>query len=1115
MRISRVVPVTYLFAAALLSLAVLPRVAHADVQSIDFDTGTLNSPLDGVGDVSFPLNDGFRPYRTEVGDRAHSGTTVGDIGQCGPEVEARGGDASGCEFFQAGTTALLSRSANSVTVFAGSFDPLGPPEHAALTAFDAEGNQLATTGLVPIDAGGFDARLSVSSDNGDIASFVVRATSGPNGESVVAGDLGIDDLVVNFADGGEPNFSIAPVNQIISLVQGQSFGVPVRVNRLNGSTGPIRLAVGGLPAGVSADPVTIPGNQPTATLTLTAAADAPDTDFVPTEATLTADPLGDPDVGSGPRTTPLHVRVARDFELSVNGVAETSLRPGNRILLRAPDCASFEVPLKVSRDIAMNRDITLDLRADGEALVTGLETEILPSPIVAPGGSLAAERTLRILLDPTRTLGFAPLILEGRAGPSGSAHAVPVGLIRAEPKASISIVPPAFSHGRTPRFGQAGTRVRVTGTGFCPGTTVEVGSEYAPAPATVLDPHTLEFNVPRYATSGQVTIVPPGRLPKYNTREALTIDSVRNDDGFAFGNYPFGSLSLGEFTKAFGASDIFIKVNPCWPFGSCPVVTGALNPIAAIEWGLFNLLPSAHCFGMALGVQHLLSGKESYRAYADAGKGGASSAYSMSSPDGPGERLDSFLDAEHVRQFSDEFLIARIGRPESLRSQLELLERELGNQREPMVNLFGEAGSHTVLAYDVEQTAEAAEIFVYNPALPFLQSEEESGTAHRNLLDRSVIHVDKVTKTWSAEMGPGEVVGGGNDGSLWVTPDGTIPDDPSLPGLGTLKRGVASMILGAADGSARGAGATVGDVFSPLLNGKAASGSGTWVSEDPDRPLEVSLEGLKRGHYTQLYTAPGFVASAADVLTAEGVRDTLTGDGSSLRFESGQERPLELQLAERSGAAISTAATLEAHASAGGSDSAGFAGDGALTYAHDGAPATFQFTLTIVRRDGGPATFASGPLAVGRGERLRAEPIDRDLRRVRLTVRDARGQTTTKVLRNRDRARGSIRLGTPRVSGRRLSIGLRLSGMRGRAIAGVSLRLMRGKRLVARKALALKDAADRQTVSWRLPRSVRSGAYRLLTDVRALTGPARGSTEAGSLSVQKSARVRVAGCRCG
>jgi hypothetical protein len=1112
MRIGRVVPVTYLFVAALFSLAGFPGAARADVQAIDFDTGTLNSPIDGVGDVSFPLGQGFRPYRTEVGSRAHSGTTVGDIGQCGPEVEARGGDAGSCEFFQAITTGVLSRSANSVTLFAGRFGPVFDiPENATLTAFDSEGNQLATTGLVPIDAGGFNTRLSVSADNGDIASFTVRATSGPNAENPFVGDLGIDDLSVNFADGGIPDFSLAPVNQVVAMVQGQSIEVPVRINRINGSTGPIALSVSELPEGISADPITVSGNQTGAKITLTASVEAPDTNFVPTAATLIADPLGDPDVGTGTRTTPLQVRVARDFELSVNGVSETSLRPGNRILLRAPDCAPFEVPVKIGRDIAMNRDVTLGLRADGETLVTGLETEFLPSPIVAPGGSLAAERTLRILLDPTRTFGFAPLILEGRAGPSGSTHAVPVGLIRAEPRANISIVPPAFSHGRTPRFGQAGTRVRVTGTGFCPGTTVEVGNEYAAAPATVLDPHTIEFTVPRYATSGQVTIVPPGRLPKYNTREALTVDSVRNDDGFPFGNYPFGSLSLGELTKAFGAADVFLRVNPCWPFGSCPVVTGAVNPIAAIEWGLFNVLPRSHCFGMALGLQHFLSGKESYRAYADPGRGGASSAYAMSSADGPGEALSSFLDAEHVRQFSDEFLTARLARSESLRSQLELLERELGKQRQPMVSLFDEEGSHTVLAYDVEQTAGAAEIFVYNPNLPFLQSEEESGTAHRDLVDRSVIRVDKIAKAWSTEPLPGEKVEGGNDGSLWVTPDGTIPDDPSLPGLGTLKRGVASMILGAVDGSARGAGETVGDVFSPLLNGKSPPGSGTWVSDDPNRPLEVSVRGLEQGHYTQAYVAPGFVASAADVPTAEGVRDTVTGDGDSLRFESGRARPLEIDLAERSGAAMSTAATVETHASAGGSDTVGFAGDGALTYAHDGAPATLELTLTTVRSNGGPTTFLSGPVAVGRGDRLRAEPLDRELRRLKLTIRDASGRGTTKVLRNRDRAHGAIELGRPRLSGRRLSVGLRLSGLRGRAIAGVGLRLVRGKRVVARTAYSLKDAHRTRGISWRLPRSVRPGHYRVLAEARAFTSAARGSTTADSLSARRRGRITVGG----
>ena len=61
-------------------------------------------------------------------------------------------------------------------------------------------------------------------------------------------------------------------------------------------------------------------------------------------------------------------------------------------------------------------------------------------------------------------------------------------------------------------------------------------------PTTRVDDHTIEFHVPRFATTGPVTIIPPGRLPSYKTSDILTIDNVRNTDGFSFKNFDFGTL---------------------------------------------------------------------------------------------------------------------------------------------------------------------------------------------------------------------------------------------------------------------------------------------------------------------------------------------------------------------------------------------------------------------------------------------------------------------------------------------------------------------------------------------------------------------------------------------
>jgi hypothetical protein len=53
-------------AALLLAFLAVPAAAAADLQTVEFETGALNQPLDGQQDISFPKGPGFRPYRVEV-----------------------------------------------------------------------------------------------------------------------------------------------------------------------------------------------------------------------------------------------------------------------------------------------------------------------------------------------------------------------------------------------------------------------------------------------------------------------------------------------------------------------------------------------------------------------------------------------------------------------------------------------------------------------------------------------------------------------------------------------------------------------------------------------------------------------------------------------------------------------------------------------------------------------------------------------------------------------------------------------------------------------------------------------------------------------------------------
>lgn len=266
--------------------------------------------------------------------------------------------------------------------------------------------------------------------------------------------------------------------------------------------------------------------------------------------------------------------------------------------------------------------------------------------------------------------------------------------------------------------------------------------------------------------------------------------------------------------------------------------------------------------------------------------------------------------------------------------------------------------------------------------------------------------------------------------------------------------------------------------------------------------MDLTLEGTGKGTYTQGYVAPGFAASAAALVTSAGVRDRLSAGDDALALDSGRDRPLSLEVARRVSARETTSALLRTHASAGGSDRAGVADDGAVTYAHEGAPTRLSFQLTTVRRDGGPATFVSTPIRVRGGDRLRIEPADRALRRVRVEIRGADGKLRTRLLRNRGRARVHLRLGAAWVAGRQVSVPFRLSGARGRAMVGAVIRVVGGGRVLAHHSVAIKAGKGIHRISWRLPRSLAAGRCRVVVGVTAV---ARGGRE-GTVSARVSRR---------
>jgi hypothetical protein len=69
--------------------------------------------------------------------------------------------------------------------------------------------------------------------------------------------------------------------------------------------------------------------------------------------------------------------------------------------------------------------------------------------------------------------------------------------------------------------------------------------------------------------------------------------------------------------------------------------------------------------------------------------------------------------------------------------------------------------------------------------------------------------------------------------------------------------------------------------------------------------------------------------------------------------------------------------------------------------------------------------------------------------------------------------------------------------------------LLRDGRQVASRAIALKGRNGVRRVTWRLPRRVGNGHYRLLIDARAIDSPASPTIDSTSVSAHRGARIFV------
>ncbi len=1072
-------------ALLLLALAgVTPAAAAPGEVTVDFETGpaigtAITTEYQSSAFVFFQRSDAQRPARRPISKAGGIAADIG-AGRCAPE----GGIGNDCEFPTGGAVGRLTRTASAVSLRAGLFSPVAGAVTVQLQGLRANGTVAATGTAATISGAAFSTPVSVTSPAPDIAQFrVILGGPGAQGAAV-----GIDDLTMTYPAGTLPDVSLGVDAAATVIPQGGSVDVPVSVTRLNGSNGPLDMSASSLPLGVSATfiPNPLAGTGAAATLRLTAVPDAPPAAMgVPTDLTVTADPHGDAGVAPEPRSIAKSVRVASQYDLRAPAGTSVSV----------PACTSTDLPLRLERSSTLDK--TVHLAALG--LPPGVTASFTPGPDIAPGGNFFLDVTLRLTGSPTRFVA-TPFTVEASA-PGAPTRRLTLNALPATPTASLKT--PQL---RAPQRLQPGTDGRIEGNGFCPGTTLRLGTAAGTVTPTVAtDGLSLSFPTPRLATSGPIVVVPPSGAI-YQTAEAATVETFRSTKGLSFPNFPFTGLSLTEAADVFGYDELFFQVNLCWPLGTCLVPTGIPDPTAFIAYAILDRAlqsTGGHCFGISRAVQGWTNNRATLNPW--------TSGDTIFSIPGRSGALDSYLDGQHALQGSSEFINAYFDRPKTLAGNLSKIRSDLGSGNWPLVSLaFEDGGGHAVIAYDlVDRPDGGADILVYDNNQEFQPQELTSADSHTTReADRSVIHVNAARSQWTFNRGSKVSTGGGD--KLFASSRNAIPSNPALPGGPDLLDGLAYVIFGSGDGSVRTTGPDAGAEYLPELDDTAQPGAAGVVGRRDGKPITHTVRGVKSGRYSQAVVGKGSVASI-ETTTADGVQDQTSGvpGGDGVRFEGlgkAPTRPVSLDVGtnEKGSARRATVSTRSA---AGGSETVRLAGGRALEYTHDGPATTVRITLQSVQTNGGPASFSSGPLRVGRGERLTLTPTNwRTLSSARLKVRARNRRVRTLTLRNQAGAPARFTLSAPKVKGRKVTVRARFGRLPAFAAAGVVLRATRGGKRVAFKTFKLATVkAGSRSFSWTLPSSVKGRGLRLVADATLAVGGVR----SGSVRRSRSVPLRV------
>ena len=281
--------------------------AHAATHVVTFDdlpagTTVTNQYLvaDGV-EFTQPSDPGDAPFVQDGAGQAHSGTQVANFDTdpcCGENFDPRF------------TRGELNTTASSVSVEAGYIGAAGATSSIQLVGYNASNAVVGTSALVTVSGAAPMTHLQVNSAATDIKYFDVKQAYTFNEAS--GHHVAFDDLTIVTADAPQPpDFTLTSGTGVLDVLQGQSLNDPIRVNRVNGSSGDIAMSVSGLPTGMTGtfSPNPVPGDTGLTTLTLTAAPlAAPAVDY--SNVTITGTPTAG--AGPAPRTITAIARISQN-----------------------------------------------------------------------------------------------------------------------------------------------------------------------------------------------------------------------------------------------------------------------------------------------------------------------------------------------------------------------------------------------------------------------------------------------------------------------------------------------------------------------------------------------------------------------------------------------------------------------------------------------------------------------------------------------------------------------------------------------------------------------------------------------------------------------------------